>query len=234
MIGTIVNTCTIVVGTLIGVALHKGIKDRYKTALYDALGLACFAIGLNAVVTNLPKSQYPVLFIAAMAIGSVVGVALDIDGRFKRLAGNRKNGHDESTAPTGNLADGLATATLVYCIGPLSMLGPVISALQGDNTFLFTNASLDLVTATVFGSTYGIGMLLAAPVLLLWQGLFYGVAMLSSAAVSEALMAELLIVGGLLITGSGLSLLRIRDCHVLNMLPALLVPPLWFLLMWLI
>ena len=234
MIGTIVNTCTIVVGTLIGVALHKGIKDRYKTALYDALGLACFAIGLNAVVTNLPKSQYPVLFIAAMAIGSVVGVALDIDGRFKRLVGNRKKGHDESTAPAGNLADGLATATLVYCIGPLSMLGPVISALQGDNTFLFTNASLDLVTATVFGSTYGIGMLLAAPVLLLWQGLFYGVATLSSAAVSEALMAELLIVGGLLITGSGLSLLRIRDCHVLNMLPALLVPPLWFLLMWLI
>lgn len=232
MIGTIVNTCTIVVGTLIGVALHKGIKDRYKTALYDALGLACFAIGLNAVVTNLPKSQYPVLFIAAMAIGSVVGVALDIDGRFKRLV--NKKGHDESTAPAGNLADGLATATLVYCIGPLSMLGPVISALQGDNTFLFTNASLDLVTATVFGSTYGIGMLLAAPVLLLWQGLFYGVAMLSSAAVSEALMAELLIVGGLLITGSGLSLLRIRDCHVLNMLPALLVPPLWFLLMWLI
>lgn len=234
MIGTIVNTCTIVAGTLIGVALHKGIKDRYKTALYDALGLACFAIGLNAVVTNLPKSQYPVLFIAAMAIGSVVGVALDIDGRFKRLVNNRKKGHDESAAPAGNLADGLATATLVYCIGPLSMLGPVISALQGDNTFLFTNASLDLVTATVFGSTYGIGMLLAAPVLFLWQGLFYGVAMLSSAAVSEALMAELLIVGGLLITGSGLSLLRIRDCHVLNMLPALLVPPLWYLLMWLI
>ena len=74
-------------------------------------------------------------------------------------------------------------------------------------------------------------MLLAAPVLFLWQGMFYCVALLSSEAVSEALMAELLIVGGLLITGSGLSLLRIKDCHVLNMLPALLVPPLWFLLM---
>ena len=70
MIGTIVNTCTIVVGTLVGVALHKGIKDKYKNVLYDALGLACFAIGMNAVVTNLPKSQYPVLFIAAMAIGT--------------------------------------------------------------------------------------------------------------------------------------------------------------------
>ena len=229
MIGTIVNTCTIVAGTLIGVALHKGIKEKYKNVLYDALGLACFAIGLNAVVTNLPKSQYPVLFIAAMAIGSVAGVALDIDGRFHRLVERQSKGGAEN-----RLADGLATATLVYCIGPLSMLGPVISALQGDHTFLFTNATLDLVTATIFGSTYGIGMLLAAPALFLWQGMFYTVAMVSSEAVSEALMAELLIVGGLMITGSGLSLLRIKDCHVLNMLPALAVPPLWFLLMWLI
>ena len=226
MIGTIVNTCTIVAGTLIGVALHKGIKEKYKNVLYDALGLACFAIGLNAVVTNLPKSQYPVLFIAAMAIGSIVGVALDIDGRFHRLVDRKSQSGGGS-----RLGDGLATATLVYCIGPLSMLGPVISALEGDHTFLFTNATLDLVTATIFGSTYGIGMLLAAPVLFLWQGMFYGIAMLSSAAVSEALMAELLIVGGLLITGSGLSLLRIKDCHVLNMLPALAVPPLWFLIM---
>lgn len=229
MIGTIVNTCTIVVGTLVGVALHKGIKDKYKNVLYDALGLACFAIGLNAVVTNLPKSQYPVLFIAAMALGSIVGVALDIDGRFHRLVERKSKGN---SGP--RLADGLATATLVYCIGPLSMLGPVISALEGDHTFLFTNATLDLVTATIFGSTYGIGMLLAAPVLFLWQGLFYGVALISSTAVSDALMAELLIVGGLMITGSGLSLLRIKDCHVLNMLPALLVPPLWFLIKWLI
>lgn len=233
MIGTIVNTCTIVTGTLIGVALHKGIKDKYKNVLYDALGLACFAIGMNAVVTNLPKSQYPVLFIAAMAIGSVVGVALDIDGRFHRLVDRKSKQGGEGRSGT-RLADGLATATLVYCIGPLSMLGPVISALEDDNTFLFTNATLDLVTATIFGSTYGVGMLLAAPVLFLWQGLFYSVALLSSTAVSEALMAELLIVGGLMITGSGLSLLRIKDCHVLNMLPALLVPPLWFLVMGLV
>ena len=234
MIGTIVNTCTIVAGTLIGVALHKGIKEKYKNVLYDALGLACFAIGLNAVVTNLPKSQYPVLFIAAMAIGSVAGVALDIDGRFHRLVERKSKSGGGGNTSGSRLADGLATATLVYCIGPLSMLGPVISALQGDHTFLFTNATLDLVTATIFGSTYGIGMLLAAPALFLWQGMFYMVALMSSEAVSEALMAELLIVGGLMITGSGLSLLRIKDCHVLNMLPALAVPPLWFLLMWLI
>ena len=101
--------------------------------------------------------------------------------------------------------------------------------MKGDNTFLYTNATLDLVTSTVFASTYGIWMILAAPVLFCWQGMFYLVAKLSSTAISETLMAELLIVGGLMIVASGLSLLKLKDCKTLNMLPALLVPVLWFL-----
>ena len=224
MLGTIVNTCTIVAGTLIGAWLHRGIRERYKTALYDALGLASLAIGLNATLQNLPKSQYPVLFIIALSVGTVVGTWLDIDGRFHRLVAKH-----EGTGQRG-LADGLSTATLLYCVGPLSMLGPVIAALKGDHTFLFTNATLDLVTSTVFASTYGLGMILAAPVLFLWQGMFYGVALLSSQAVSDALMAELLIPGGLMIMGSGLNLLRLTELKTLNMLPALLVPVGWFLL----
>ena len=249
MLGTIVNTCTIILGTLAGSLLNRGIKEKYKQVLYTGLGLACLAIGLNATVTNLPKSQYPVLFIVAIALGGVVGTALDIDGRFKRKvdeltsrqvdelsasgvtssseSNNSSNCQLVNSSTNKNLSSALATATLVYCIGPLSMLGPVISALKGDNTFLFTNATLDLVTSFVFGSTYGLGMLLAAPILFLWQGLFYLVAMVSSQAVSDALMAELLIVGGLMITASGLSLLGLKDCKTLNYLPALLVPVVW-------
>ena len=225
MIGTIVNTAAIIVGTVVGSLLSRGIKEKYKIGLYDALGLASLAIGLNATITHLPKSQYPVLFIVALAIGSVVGTKLDIDGRFHRLIEKRsKNNNGRS------LADGLATAILLYCIGPLSMLGPVISALKGDHTFLFTNATLDFVSSTIFASTYGFGMILAAPVLFLWQGFFYVTAQISSQAVSDALMAELLIVGGLMITGSGLALLNLKDCKTLNLLPALLVPVVWFLL----
>lgn len=229
MIGTIVNTGCIVAGTIIGSVLHKGIKDKYKTVLYDGLGLASVAIGLNAAITHFSQSRYPVLFIAALAIGGVVGAALDIDGRFKRLVNRYNKGGNG-----GNLGQGLSTAILIYCVGPLSMLGPVISALKGDNTFLFTNATLDIVSAIVFASTYGIGMLLAAPVLFLWQAMFYLAAMLSSTAVSEALMAELLIIGGLLITASGLSLLNIKDCKTLNLLPSLIVPILWFLIVGLV
>ncbi len=245
MLGTIVNTCTIIVGSVVGALLNRGIKEKYKNVLYTGLGLACLAIGLNATVTNLPKSQYPVLFIVAISIGGVIGTALDIDGRFKRrvdkltskqvdeLTSKQVDKLCDSVANNSStnktLATGLSTAVLVYCIGPLSMLGPVISALKGDNTFLYTNATLDLVSSVVFASTYGIGMILAAPVLFLWQGLFYLVASLSSQAVSEALMAELLIVGGMMITASGLSLLNLKDCKTLNYLPALLVPVVWFL-----
>ena len=225
MIGTIVNTCTIIAGSLIGALLNRGIKEKYKEALYTGLGLASLAIGLNATITNLPKSQYPVLFIVALAVGGIIGTALDIDGRFKRLVNKRSKGKGEA-----RLGDGLSTAILLYCIGPLSMLGPVIAALKDDHTFLFTNATLDFVSSTIFASTYGLGMVLAAPVLFLWQGMFYLIAHVSSTAISEALMAELLIVGGLMITGSGLGLLNLKDCKTLNLLPSLLVPVVWFLL----
>lgn len=226
MIGTIVNTATIIAGTVIGTILHHGVKEQYKEVLYTGLGLASLAIGLNATISHFPQSDYPVLFIVALAVGGVVGTMLDIDGRFKRLIDKLKKGGDHRE---NRLADGLATAILLYCIGPLSMLGPVISALKGDHTFLYTNATLDFVSSMVFASTYGIGMILAAPVLFLWQGMFWLVAHVSSTAVSDALMAELLIVGGLLITGSGLALLNLKDCKTLNLLPALLVPVLWFL-----
>ena len=227
MIGTIVNTCTIILGTILGTVLHKGIKEKYKRVLYDGLGLASLAIGLNATISHLPKSQYPVLFVLSMALGGVIGTRLDINGRFHRLV-ERKSHAQHSGQKGSHLADGLATATLLYCIGPLSMLGPVVSALKGDNTFLYTNATLDLVSSIVFASTYGIGMILAAPALFLWQGMFYLVAHVSSQAISDALMAELLIVGGLLITGSGLALLNLKDCKTLNFLPALLIPVVWF------
>ena len=223
MIGTIVNTCTIIIGSIVGAIMHRGIQKKYKDTLYTVLGLACIGIGLNAVVTNFGKSEYPVLFIVSIAVGSIIGTALDIDGRFTNLVNKRSK-------TTSNLADGLSTAILLYCIGPLAMLGPVISALKGDNTFLYTNATLDLVTSTIFASTYGIWMILAAPILFCWQGMFYWVAKISSTAISDALMAELLIIGGFMIVASGLSLLKLKDCKTLNMLPSLLIPVLWFLI----
>lgn len=222
MLGTIVNTGTILTGSILGSVLRKGVKEEYQNALYTAMGLAAAGLGINAVVSNMPKSRYPVLFIVSLALGSLIGTMLDIDARFQGLVGKYSK---------SNLGQGLSTGILLYCIGTLSILGPVMSALHGDNTYLFTNATLDLVTSTVLASTYGIGMAFAAPVLFCWQGSIYLIAKnLSGSFFSEEMIAELCIVGGFLIASSGLGILKIKDCKALNMLPALAVPVIFFLI----
>ena len=220
MLGTIVNTGTILAGSMLGSVLRKGVKEKYQNALYTAMGLAATALGINAVVSNMPKSNYPVLFIVSLAVGSLLGTILDLDGRFQGMVGKYSK---------SNLGQGLSTGILLYCIGTLSILGPVMSALYGDNTYLFTNATLDFVTSTVLASTYGIGMAFAAPVLFCWQGAIYLVAKnLSGSFFSEEMIAELCIVGGILIASSGIGILKIKDFKALNMLPSLAVPILFF------
>lgn len=220
MIGTIVNTATILTGSIIGSVIRKGIKEEYQGALYNAMGLSATVLGVNAVVGNLPESPYPVLFILSLALGSLLGTIADLDGKFHSLVG--KFSHS-------NLGQGLSTGILLYCIGTLSILGPIQSALNNDHTYLFTNATLDFVTSMVLASTYGIGMALAAVVLFVWQGSIYLSASLLSGFLSPELMTEVSIVGGVLIFSSGLSILGIKDCKALNMLPSLLIPILWFL-----
>lgn len=221
MIGTIVNTAAILAGSGIGACVRKGLGERYQDALYNAMGLAACGLGVNAIVQNMPKSSFPVLFIISLAAGSFLGTMADLMGRFERLT---------KRFSKGDLGQGLSTAILLFCIGTLSILGPMESALRGNNTYLFTNATLDFVTSLVLASTYGIGIALAAAVLFLWQGSIY----LFSGALFQFLTGELLteisLVGGFLIFSSGLSILKIKDCKSLNMLPALFIPVLWFLL----
>lgn len=221
MLGTIVNVCTITIGSVVGSILKKGIKEKYQTALFNAMGLAACAIGVNALATHMSSSKYPVLFIVSLALGTLIGTALDLDDRFQKLVDKKSE---------SKLGQGLATGILMYCIGTLSILGPVMAATSGDYTFLFTNATLDLVTSMVLASAYGIGMVLAAPVLLIWQGSIYFIAKyLSASFFDEVLLTELSIVGGILIFASGLNILGIKNCKTLNMLPALFIPVIFIL-----
>lgn len=223
MLGTIVNVCTICAGTVIGCIVKKGIKQEWQDALMNAMGLAAFVLGINSVVQNLPESDFPVLFILSIAIGSLAGYMIDIDGRFARLTDRFAKRENSS-----KLAQGLSTAIMLFCIGTLSILGPVNSALYGDHTFLFTNATLDFVTSMVLASVYGIGIMAAAAVLFCWQGSIYILASLAASTIPDAMMVEVSIVGGILIMSSGLGILKIKDLKAINMLPSLLVPVIWF------
>ena len=223
MLGTLVNTGCIIVGTVAGSLLRKGLGDKYQTVLYNAMGLASLALGASTFVQNMPKSEFPVLFILSLALGGIAGTALDLDGRTKALIA-RRGGE--------GLANGLISACLLFCVGTFSIVGPILSATTGDNTFLYTNATLDLVTSMVFAATYGFGMIFSAVVLFCWQGMFYLLGKLAaeSALLQGGLVTELCIVGGVLILSSGLSLLKVKDCKTLNYIPALLVPVIWVLL----
>lgn len=235
MIGTIVNTLCIVVGSVTGSILRRGIGEKYRQGLFTALGVATILLGANAFVHNMPKSQTPVLCIVSIVLGSLIGIYFDLAARFARLVDGKNSTPSPGRAGEGSkeaprLSEGLLTGILLYCIGTFSMLGPVFSALQGDNTYLYTNATLDLISSCVLASTYGIGMVWAAPVLFCWQGMFYTIAIISATAISPQLMTELSIIGGILITASGVGILGLKDCKVLNMIPSFLIPVLFFLI----
>ncbi len=237
MIGTIVNTAAIVAGSTIGSIAKKGLGEKYQDILFCAMGLAATGLGLHSVVEGMNASVYPVLFIISLAIGGVVGCAIDIEGRFNRLTERlsrpRKGAKEDAAigASRGsNLSRGLSTGIVLFCFGTLSILGPINSALYGDETFLFTNATLDFVTSIVLASSFGIGMALAGAVLFCWQGSIFLLAQWLAPLMTTDLMAEITVVGGFLIMASGLSILKIKEISVMNLLPALLVPPIWFAL----
>ena len=217
MIGTIANTSTILIGSLIGSSLKRGIGEKYKSIMMDSMGLAATALGINSIVQAMPQSEYHVLFIVSLAVGGVIGTRLDLASAFNRAVGKISGG--------SNLAQGLSTAILLFCAGTLSILGPMQSALQGDNTYLFTNAILDGITSIVLSSTFGIGMSIAAGVLFCWQGSIYMLARVIEPFITDPLMTEISLVGGILILSSGLGILNIKQIKTLNLLPALLVPP---------
>ena len=219
MIGTFANAGAIIIGSLVGGLFKKIMSDSLNEKLLTTMGLAALGIGLNSVIQNMPKSNYPVLFIASLAIGCVIGTLLKIDDRVKSLTS--RSGAD------GNLGQGIITGCLIFCVGTLSILGPVQAALYGDHTFLFTNATLDLVTSMVLASAYGVGMVICAGVLVLWQGSIYGLTLLAGNVLTDNMMTELGVVGGFMIAMTGLTIMKVKEFKTLDYLPALVIPLIW-------
>ncbi len=219
MTGTIVNAAAIIIGSLVGGFFKRLMNENLNNRLLETMGLAAFGIGINSVVQNMPGSNYPVLFIASLALGCIAGTLLKIDERVGRLTSSKGN--------DSNLATGIITGCLIFCVGTLSILGPVQAALYGDHTFLFTNATLDLVTSMVLASAYGVGMIVCAVVLVIWQGSIYALTLLAGNVLTDNMMTELSIVGGFLIAMTGLNIMGIKKFKTLNYLPALLVPLIW-------
>ena len=214
MYAIIINAVAVIAGSAIGALARKGIREKYITVLNTAMGLAALVLGVNVAMANMQESDYPVLFIICLAVGGLLGTMLRLDQHMERATKKVSGG--------SNLAEGITTGVLLCCVGTLSMMGPVLSALYGDNTYLMTAATLNLVTMFAIAPS-GLAVFV-------WQSMFYGIAHISAAFISDELIAEVSVVGGVLIAAAGLGVLNIKDCKTINLLPALGMPILFFLL----
>ena len=176
MFAIIINAVAVVLGSAIGALFRKSISEKYINVMNTAMGLCALVLGINVAIGSMQKTQYPVLFIFCLSIGGLVGTVLKLDQRMD--VATRK-------ISTTNLAEGITTAILLCCVGTLAMMGPVMSALYGDNTYLMTAATLNLVTMIVLASSYGFGTALTAIVVFIWMTSIYGIAMLSRNFISD-------------------------------------------------
>lgn len=217
--GTIVNCISIISGSILGAIFKKGIKEEYKDIMLQAMGLSASILGISSAVSNISKSNYHVLFIISIALGGLIGQGIDIEKRISSIT---------SKFSKNNLIEGLSTAVLLFCAGTLSILGPLESALHGDNTLLYTNAMLDGITSIVLASNFGIGIIISSIILLIWQGLIFLSANIAAGYITTDLLNEISIIGGILILSSGLNMLEIKKIKVLNLFPSLFIPILFF------
>ena len=221
MLAILINAIAIILGSAIGALARKGIREKYINVLNTAMGLAALVLGVNVAMNNMSKSEYPVLFIFCLSLGGLLGTLLRLDQRMEKATSVMGKG--------ANVTEGITTAVLLCCVGTLAIMGPVNAALNGDNTFLMTLATMNFVTMIVIASSYGFAVSVTSIIVLIWLSSIYGIAKVSQSFISQELITEVSIVGGVLIAASGLGVMHIKDCKTINLLPALIMPMLFFL-----
>ncbi|RSK29186.1 DUF554 domain-containing protein [Bacillus sp. HMF5848] len=218
--GTIVNGVCIAAGTLLGKLLHR-IPEKVKTTVMQGISLAVIVLGLQMAF----KTEQLLIVIFSLVIGSVLGEWWKLDDNLNALGHwiERKVGSKNE----GNVAKGFVTATLIFVIGAMAIIGALDSGLRADHRVLYTKSILDGFTSLILASTLGIGVMFSAIPVMLYQGSIALFATQIERFIPEALLdimiVEMTATGGVLITAIGINLLGLMHIRVANMLPAILV-----------
>ncbi|MGI6359173.1 MAG: DUF554 domain-containing protein [Bacillota bacterium] len=214
MLGTVVNAVAVLVGGTLGLLLSKGIADRYRETATFALGLAVVYIGLDSAA----QTRNPVIMIASLVIGGLLGEWLRLDERLHRFAAGLEKLFGASA---GRFSEAFVTSTLVYCVGAMGIMGAIQSGLTGDHATLYAKSMLDGISSVFFASALGAGVLLSALPVFLYQGSITLGASWAAAWLTPPMQAEMNAVGGILILAIGLGILDIKRVRVANLLPAI-------------
>jgi hypothetical protein len=227
MLGTIVNTAAILAGGGIGLLLKKGLGQKLSDAVMTGLALVCLYIGVSGAL----KGTNPLITTLSIVIGGVVGTLLNLDGGINKFAHKLETKLAKKGDTDGRFAEGFITATLLFCVGAMGVVGALNSGLSGDHSLLFTKSLLDGVSAIVFASTFGAGVLLSAVCVLVYQGAITLLASFVAPLLPAATIAEMTCIGSLLIIAIGLNMLKVTKIKIMNYILAVFLPILLCLFM---
>ena len=219
MLGTIVNVITVVAGSCIGLFLKKGIREDIADMMLKGLALCSIFIG----ITSAMEGKNILITILSIVLGVILGGTLDLDGRFNRFAQGLENKFKRDGEKV-SIAEGFITASLVFCVGAMTIVGSLQSGLTGDHTMIYTKATLDFVSSMIYASSLGIGVLFSALFVFLFQGSIVLLAQWIAPLLTEAVIAEMTCAGGLLIFGLGLNMMGLTKLKLMNYLPAIFLP----------
>ena len=217
--GVLANVLTVVVGSVLGLVLKRQIPEKLTDAVMTAIGLCTIAIGVMGII----KGENQLVMIISMVLGAVVGTLLDIDGKLQKIGDKLQKKSKDGEKST--FSQGFVTASLLFCVGAMTIVGSMNAGISGDNQMLYTKSVLDLISSTMLAASLGVGVLASAAFVLVFQGGLVALSMGLGSFLSDFMVAELVCAGSVMITALGLNLIGVTKIKVANLLPALVFVP---------
>jgi uncharacterized membrane protein YqgA involved in biofilm formation len=223
LLGTIVNAVAIIAGSLLGLLFRGGIPKKFSVSMMQAISLAVMLIGFKMAL----KTDAILLVIFSLVIGSLIGEFIDIESRLERLG---KRLETRFSKPGSGIAKGFVVASLVFCVGSMAIVGALESGLTGNHQTLFAKSALDGLASIIFASSFGIGVLFSSVSVFIYQGMITLTSTLMKPFLITAVINQMSGVGGILIMAIGINLLEIQKIKVGNMLPAIFIPLVYYMI----
>ncbi|MHA1974732.1 MAG: DUF554 domain-containing protein [Candidatus Hodarchaeales archaeon] len=223
MLGTIINIITIIIGSFFGLTLGRFYTEKMKNITIKSLGLITVIIGIQMCINSersLGSIEF-LLLIFAMVLGSITGVILDIEANLEKFAEWIKT-KTKSRIKETKFVEGFVIASIIFETGPLAILGSIQDGLTQDLTLLLIKSTLDGIMALALSASFGIGVVFSIITVFIYQGSITMIAIVFGAGLSNAILAMISIVGGVLIVGLGIRILEIQDLPIGNMIPAII------------
>ena len=219
LLGSLVNSAAIILGGSIGLALKKGLSDRIASAVMNALALCVLYIGVSGML----KGENILITILSMVFGTLVGEWIDLDKKINQL-GDEIESRVSSDNKEHSVSNGFVTASLLFCVGAMAIVGALQSGLTGNHDTLFAKSLIDGIAAIVMASSLGIGVLLSAGLILVYEGGISLFANVMAPLLTDSVINEMTCVGSLLIVGLALNMLKLTNLKIMNYAPAVFFP----------